>query len=212
MNWCHFLRLRSIKFSIRALSRFYKKWKDKKLTHLDFNTALKLVNNKNLLIEIKNEYFCSIPKVPNKVNKVKTNKSNHSKKENHLKEIKNILTKEMAININFKIEKNINDPDMIKMCEKLVSEHLDHLVSYNNNIKGKYYELLKSNHIDLQKKVYILNIDKPWGKQNLVCVDEKYDLYRPGSTVKLGNIKKDEYLFVRGKIAYYYVNNLNEND
>ena len=38
----------------------------------------------------------------------------------------------------------------------------------------------------------------------LCWISENYDLYRPRSSFKVGNINRKEYIFVRGNVASYY--------
>lgn len=109
------------------------------------------------------------------------------------------------VNINLKIQKEIDDDNVIAMCEKFLKSYLNHLILVKGKLNETFYEMIKGNHTVLRKKLYVINVDRSWGKQNLICFDEKTNIYRVGSDVKIGNIKKDEYYFVRGRIAYYYI-------
>ena len=175
MDWNYFFQLRSNLLDLDKLADFYRKWKYKELSTVDFKRIGKLTDKKEILLKIENNY------------------------------LKNMEKNMEEVNINFKVQNGIKDKKMIEMCERLISEHINHLIKHKKIIKGKYYELVRGNHYELKKKVYVINVDKSFGKQNLCCVDEKYDLYRVGSAMKLGNIQKKEYFFVRGKVAYYYV-------
>ncbi len=103
------------------------------------------------------------------------------------------------------INLEIKDQNLKKNVIEFVGNHFHHLRTHVDQYESRYYNLDLKYHELLKLKINVLYINNSIGKNILTYITDETDLYRDNSNKQLGNIKENEYLFVRGEIADYYV-------
>lgn len=103
-----------------------------------------------------------------------------------------------AVQIEFTIE--MKDRRLKGKIEEFIQQY--HQKTGN---KGNEYIVGTQIHYSVQEKGYFVCISNTEvGMDPLCWISENYDLYRPRSSFKVGNINRKEYIFVRGNVASYY--------
>ena len=115
--------------------------------------------------------------------------------------VSNLLSSKEAgheVPIEFTIE--MKDLRLKGKIEEFIRQY--HLESENKNNE---YIVGTQTHYSVQEKGYFVCISNTVvGMDPLCWISENYDLYRPRSAFKVGNVNKKEYIFVRGNVASYY--------